>query len=129
VNYNVESDEQISRFLRQSNQLRSSIGRPKFTAFMPPPSGRLSAYRTQGLSRPQIATLGESHVATGLKGHCELVAGDFYAETLTIESVPVPHVRHVDVLGWPNGDEARRIVAYKLADKAVLIAYPAGKDQ
>ena len=72
-----------------------------------------------------VAALGVQYVGrpqSPLKGHCDLAAAEFFHEGLNIESAPSPHERHANVKGWTS-DPRNRIVARKLADKALLTVY------
>ncbi len=57
-----------------------------------------------------------------LKGHCSLAAQDIFLEGLDIVPAPDPHERHANVCGWAV-DPKNRIIARKLADKAILVVY------
>ena len=72
-----------------------------------------------------IVALGAQYVGkpeSPLKGHCDLIAGEFFGEELNIQSDPNPHERHANVHGWTS-EPRNRIVARKLADKAQLTMY------
>lgn len=122
----IDPAESITRYLRNSSHMRPGLGRPHFTAYMPSvPDGSISVYRTTGMAPEGAAVLGAQYVAkpdSPLKGHCDLVAAGFFEEGLNIESAPYPHERHANVGGWTT-DPKNRIVARKLADKAVLTIY------
>ena len=122
----VDATESITRYLRNGSHMRPSQGRPHFSAYLPRiPDGDISVYRTSGMTAADIAALGAQHVGkpdNPLKGHCDLAAAEFFSEKLNVESVPVPHERHANVKGWTN-DPRNRIIARKLADKAVLTVY------
>ena len=122
----VDHAESITRYLRNSSHLRSSLGRPHYSAYLPSvPDGVISVYRTAGMAPVDIEALGSQYVGSPgspLKGHCDLAAGEFFSEGLNIESVPIPHERHANVKGW-TADPRNRIVARKLADKAKLAVY------
>lgn len=122
----VDSTESITRYLRNGSHLRLALGRPHFSAYLPRiPDGDISVYRTSGMTTADIAALGVRYVGkpdSQLKGHCDLLAAAFFVEGLNVESAPVPHDRHANVNGWTN-DPRNRIIARKLADKAVLTVY------
>ena len=122
----VDPSEPITRFLRNSNHMRPSLGRPHFSGFLPrDPAGEISVYRSIGLDDPAIRSPGADYVAkpdAPLKGYCILVADGFYREGLTILPDTTAHERHANVSGW-TGEPRNRIVAKKLADAAVLICY------
>lgn len=122
----IDPTETITRYLRNSSHLRPGLRRPNYTAYMPRvPDGNISVYRTTRMAPEETAGLGAQYVGkpeSPLKGHCDLAADGFFCEGLNIESVPEPHERHANVGGW-TGDPKNRIVARKLADKAVLTIY------
>jgi hypothetical protein len=87
--------------------------------------GDISVYRTLGMAQPDIVSLGSAYVGRPdlpLKGHCYLAAQDIFMEDLDIVPAPNPHERHANVCGWAV-DPKNRIIAKKLADKAVLVVY------
>lgn len=122
----VDPVEEITRFLRNTNHIRAGAGRPHFSAFMPRvQDGEISVYRTRGLGEAEIASLGALYVGRAelpLKGHCNLVAQDIFAEGLNVVPAPDPHERHANICGWA-ADPKNRIIAKKLADKANLVVY------
>ena len=122
----VDPGEEIARFLRSSSHLRRGMGRPHFAAFLPRlQDGDISVYRTLGLERADIVDLGARFVARPelpLQGHCTLTAQDLCAEGLDVVPAPDPHERHANVCGW-TADPKNRIIAKKLADKAILVVY------
>lgn len=122
----VDPGEEITRFLRTTSHLRRGIGRPHFAAFLPRlPDGEISVYRTLGLTQADVIDIGGRFVGRPelpLRGHCCLVAQDFFAEGLDVVSAPNPHERHANVSGW-TADPKNRVIAKKLADKATLVGY------
>lgn len=125
MNDEIEAEEPITRFLRTGSHMRTGKGRPQYAAFLPrAPDGEISVYRTLGLGLAEITELGAKFVSPNapLRGHCTLLAQEFFDEQLTIESAPIPHERHANVRGWTI-DARNRILAHKLADKASLVVY------
>lgn len=122
----VDNPESITRFLRNSSHMRLALGRPHFSAYLPRlPDGDISVYRTSGMLESEVVSLGTQFVGkpeSPLRGHCELSAGEFFVEGLNVVAAPNPHERHANDTGWTN-DPRNRIVARKLADRAILKAY------
>ena len=122
----VDPGEEITRFLRSSSHLRRGMGRPHFAAFLPRlQDGDISVYRTLGMAMTDIVDLGSRFVARPelpLKGHCTLTAQDLFVEGLDVVPAPDPHERHANVCVW-TADPKNRIIARKLADKAILVVY------
>jgi hypothetical protein len=122
----INRREPITRYLRNSSDMRPGLGRPHFKAYLPRlPDGHISVYRTIDMASADIAALGAQYVGkpeSPLKGHCDLIAGEFFDRELNIESDPTPHERHANVHGWTS-EPRNRIVARKLADKAQLTVY------
>ena len=122
----VDPAEEITRFLRSSSHLRRGMGRPHFAALLPRlQDGDISVYRTLGMAKADIVDLGARFVARPelpLKGHCSLTAQDLFVEGLNVVPAPDPHERHANVCGW-TADPKNRIIARKLADKAILVVY------
>lgn len=126
MNEAVDSQEPITRYLRNTSDIRPGLGRPNYRAYLPRrPDGQISVYRTIDLVPADIVALGAQYVGkpeSPLKGHCALIAGEFFGEELNIQSDPNPHERHANVHGWTS-EPRNRIVARKLADKAQLTMY------
>jgi len=120
--------ERLSRFIFDSGQLRAAAPRIKHHAFMPPPTGRLSVYWTEGVGEEAVWAICAAHV-TPLRTKPVLVRGDFnslavYAENLRVDVDGVPHERHANVVGWEMGSTKTRLQALKLAESAECVPAP-----
>ena len=122
----VEPYEQIARFVRNSKDMRRSVGRPGYRAYLPrEESGEISVYRTTDVTDGEIRHIGANYVATPtspIKGYCCLVASAFLVEGLYILPAPDRHYRHANVAGWDN-DAENRLIARRLAEQADLVEY------
>lgn len=122
----VDPAEEVTRYLRNSNHMRTALRRPHYSAFMPRvQDGEVSVFRTSGMEKAEILVLGAQFVGRPelpLRGHCNLVAQDIFLEGLNVEPAPAPHERHANIVGWA-ADPKNRIIARKLAEKARLVAY------
>lgn len=118
--------ESLSRYSFQQNRIRPSDSTVRYTAFEPPPTGRLSVYWTTGLSNPHIWQICQQHVEPAV-GKPAIARADFnslhvYAEQLTVDLNGVPHERHANVIGWNLADPTKtRLQAIKLASVATLV--------
>ena len=122
----VADDELVARFIRNSSDMRPDLGRPRYSALIPPRSrGDMSVCRAAGLSDSQIRAIGTEYVEQPpqvLKGYCLLSAQHFRAEHLDVVAAPHPFPAHANVVGWPP-DEDARLIAKRLADLAHLVKY------
>lgn len=120
----VAPSERISRFVLSKHQFKSSAGKIKHNAFMPPTSGGLSVYRTQELNEDDIWSIGTDYVAAPqgktVYARGDLLAGQILGAKLGIESVPRPHPRHADIVGWPQEKDEQKMCAVELANAATL---------
>ena len=117
--------ERLTRFVFDSGQLRASAPRIKYSAFMPPPSGRLSVFWTSNLGDDAVWDICATHVAP-LRGKPVLARGDFnsllvYAHDLRVDVDGIPDPRHANVVGWDMGSTKTRLQALKLAEAAECI--------
>lgn len=120
--------EALTRYLTDKKQLRSSDGTVRHTAFMPPKTARLSLYWTTGLPDEEIWHLGQMYVVPfrgAMVARADLNSLDVYGQGLRVESVPVPHERHVEILGWNLSSTETRLKALKLAEVATVHFPPA----
>lgn len=123
----TRADARISRFLLASNQFARSTGRVKTSAFLPPPSRRLSVFESTTASEGRIWELGTVHVASPrrkrLHARADLGAATILVESLAIEPAPPPP-EHANVVGWPENDGSEEEIAIRLAKRARLVLNP-----
>jgi hypothetical protein len=117
----------LTRFLFHSNELRRSIGKPHFRAFLPGRSGRCSVFRTHELVDSDVWNLGETHVAPG-RGTPVIARADLPDEVvleveLTIEA-DEPPPRHHNLVGWSSDRAANQMRALSLANASTLAIDP-----
>lgn len=120
MNEAVDSQEPITRYLRNTSDIRPGLGRLHYKAYLPRrPDGQMSVYRIIEMVSAVIVALGAQYVGkpeSPLKGRCDLIAGEFFGEELNIQPDPKPHERHANVHGWTS-EPRNRIVARKLPRK------------
>jgi hypothetical protein len=101
----VSDSERISRYLVEKSKFSAVNRRVKPNAFVPPPSGKLSVYRTEGQEESEIWNLGVEHVGRVLGkpilARADLKASDFSQRNLRFEPDGVPHPRHCNIINWP----------------------------
>lgn len=88
----VKPDENLLRYILQSNQIRTSDKTVKYTAFMPAPNGKTSVFRTSGLQQEHIWKIGDD--------------------------VAVP--RHANLTAWPDESSKQMAIALELTASSRL---------
>lgn len=121
----VSENERISRFLLDKGHIRTSDKTVKYNAFMPPKTGKLSVYRTEGVAEAEIWNIGQEKVAairkSPLIGRADLLAQDIFDKGLDVVPETSPHPLHADIVGWEADTALVRLIALKLAATAKLI--------
>jgi hypothetical protein len=118
----VKSDENLSRYIIQSNQIRTSDKTVKYTAFMPAPNGKTSVFRTSGLQEEDIWEIGNNVAVQrqrNLYGRAEVAAGQVFDVGLHIEADDVPP-RHANLTDWPDESSKQMAIALELEASAQL---------
>ena len=98
--------ETLARYLLSKTQFSSQKWVVKSSAFMPPPSGELSVFRTGGMDAEAVWELGERCVAgpqgRTLKARADILAGDVGEVGLTVHADDAPP-RHASKIGRASG--------------------------
>jgi hypothetical protein len=118
----VQLDENLSRFIIQSNQIRTSDKTVKYTAFMPAPNGKTSVFRTSGLQEEDIWEIGNNVAVQrqrNLYGRADVTAGLVFGVGLSIEADDIPP-RHANLTDWPDESSKQMAIALELAASARL---------
>ena len=114
--------ESIARHCRNNSHIAGG-GRVKYSAFMPPPNGRLSVVRSDGLTTQEVETIGRQFVHPEVKGHATLTANEILDRNLLFDPNGVPFSQHANVLNWHDDDARNRLIAAALASASVLSKY------
>jgi hypothetical protein len=125
----VSDGERITRYINQTKKMRPGIGRPKYTAFMPPENRRVSVCRSQDLTETEIWQIADQFVGPTVAradiSAAQIIADfsseNIQAEPLLIEPVPHPYPRHADIVNWPVDVDIQRAIAVELANRANLV--------
>jgi hypothetical protein len=105
----------------------ATIGRVKPAALLPQWNEdrnrfETSTHRTDGLRPDQIWAIGYRYVEKNrrirARGHSQ--ASLVTAQALHFDINGEPYPRHVDVFGWPDGEDARLMRATEIADGMTL---------
>lgn len=119
----LAADEQLARFLLQSNQFSATKGLVKRRAFTPTTKGQTSVYRIQGLQPEGIYRLGRRHVAPEptktIYGWGTVLVRIVEAQGLSVVPDNRPP-RHANIEGWPNDKDEQMLLAHELAAAASL---------
>ena len=122
----VDAAEPITRYIFSSSHFSAQLSRIKHNAFMPPPSGGTSVFRTSGLVETDIWAIGQGiSTQRGQQLHArgDLLTRDVLSLTLAVEpSEPPP--RHANITGWPHEKDQIKLRAMELAEKATLRVPP-----
>jgi hypothetical protein len=119
----VNPSEPVSRFLLKGD-VRPDGKTIKHSAFMPPPTLRLSVFLVSNLSDQQIWELAVENVepARGtVIGRGNLSVSQVVARRLKVSSDVDPTSRHANIIDWPEDRDERATIAKDLAADA----YPA----
>jgi len=126
----VAATESVSRFLLSKKLFAATTGRVKPAALLPYWNQKrrrfeTSTHRTDDLRPEQIWAIGYRHVENLAqnrqirgRGHCQ--AAVVTAQALGFHVNGRPYPRHVDVVGWPDEEDARLMRATEIADSMTL---------
>lgn len=121
----INSQEVIARYITSQRWYSRQKDIVKPQAFMPPPNLKLSVFRIDNLSEPEIWKIGIKKVInkmnkpTNLHGRADIQALKIFDSNLQIEPDNTPP-RHANIIGWPELKEKRISIAQELAAKASL---------
>lgn len=124
----VELSEKLSRFILQSNWIRTSDSTAKPAAFLPnPQNGETSVFRTSGITEQNTWEIGDREVADRrakpILGRADILARDIMSRNLQIKpSEPPP--RHANIIGWPDEKSKQLQIAVELAADASYYTKP-----
>jgi hypothetical protein len=125
VTEEINSQEVIARYITSQRWYSRQKDIVKPQAFMPPPNLKLSVFRIDNLSEPEIWKIGINKVInkinkpTNLHGRADIQALNILGNNLQIEPDNTPP-RHANIIGWPELKEKRISIAQELAAKASL---------
>lgn len=90
----------------------------------------VSVFRTNGLTEQEIWLLGKLHgpklsPKQCIHGRGDLKVFEFRKQNyVKVEPDVAHHIRHANIVGWPENSELQRHIANILADKAKLVLKP-----
>ena len=91
---------------------------------MPNRNGETSVYRIIDLGDQEIFEIGHRFVAQKMNkpllGRADVKVYNILEKDLSVVSVPDPHPRHANIVGWPEERVKYRLIAVELADEAEL---------
>lgn len=124
----VTSDEQLARFILFGDWVRKSNKTVKQDAFIPHPHPDLSVTRHKNLSEQELWQAGQgiadARPAT-LHGRADIRAAEVRRQALEVEPKPIAsNPNHANVIRWPVGKPAQKIIAQELAAKANFVPMP-----
>jgi hypothetical protein len=121
----INGQEAIARYITSSRWYSREKNIVKPLTFMPPPDLKLSVFRIDNLSEPEIWKIGFEKVISkmiqpkNLHGRADIQALNILENNLQIEPDNTPP-RHADIIGWPELKEEQKSIAQELAAKASL---------
>lgn len=119
----VGDSEQVARYLFSDKLFAASLSRVKHHAFSPS-GGEASVFRIDNLSELQIWKLGALAGASrrqSPRARADISAAKVRAARLDVVAAPLTHVRHANIVGWPNDREQQRLLAMELATASKLV--------
>jgi hypothetical protein len=121
--------EMLARFIVQKNHVRADLSL-RHDPFVPSKkTGQLSVYAIANLGEADIWSIGKKHVADVIQkplyGRADFNSLRVYEAGLKVESAPIPHPRHANIVGWDLESTAPRAQALKLAAEAIFRPAPA----
>ena len=116
----VASSEPLSRFIYQSNHFNANTKKINSSAFLPPPNRELSVFRIFRLGDSEIWEIGNTIRAKPTKARADVVAGKIQQAGLTVIPETSAHVRHANIVGWPETKHEQKVFAIKLSQAATL---------
>lgn len=91
---------------------------------MPNKDGQTSIYRIDGLKEIDIYEIGRKFVADlfgkPLMGRADIGVWEILNRKLSVKPDPIPHLRHGNIIDWPNEKSEKKLIAMELADEARL---------
>ena len=121
----INGQEAIARYITSGKWYSREKNTVKPKAFMPPLDLRLSVFRIDNLSEPEIWKIGFQEVIEKMKqplnlhGRADIQALNILVNNLQIDPDNTPP-RHASIIGWPELKEERISIAQELAAKASL---------
>ena len=121
----VADDEDLARFLTQSNHFNTQVAKP--AAFLPQPSSRnTSVSRHARVPLNDLKALGTAAAGTRkLYGAALFKAADVRSACLAVESSEPP-LRHAVIAGWPWNDADPEMQKARQKELAVQLCSAAG---
>ena len=123
-------DECLARFVLFGRWIRrfGNTETVKADAFIPHPYPNLSVTRHLSLSEQELWRIGNEiaklRPAT-LYGRADVSVAEAMNHKLQVAPDPVPgNPNHANVIGWPLGKPAQKIIALELAAAAVFVSQP-----
>lgn len=121
----INGQEAIARYITSKRWYSREKNVVKPQAFMPPSDLRLSVFRIDNLSEPEIWKIGFKQVISkmnqprNLHGRADIQALNILKNNLQIDPDNTPP-RHASIIGWPELKEEQKSIAQELAAKASL---------
>ena len=118
----VSDEENLARFLTQSNHFNAVMVRP--AAFLPnPKNGQTSVFRQGNESHEAVWQVGKDQVAGGRNIHGVAIFKAKHVREVQLDVVAKePPPRHANIIGWPNIASDPELEKAKRKDLANQIA-------
>lgn len=91
---------------------------------MPAKNNETSVYRISSLNTTEIWDIGKNFVSEKrnkpLLGRADILTSDVLNTGLNVQPDPKPHPLHANIIGWPEEQSERKLVAIELANNAQL---------
>jgi hypothetical protein len=125
ISKTIDGQETLARFITSKSGYSRGKNVVKPQAFMPPLDLRLSVFRINNLSEPEIWQIGlkkiidKMKIPRNLHGRADIKALNILENGLKINPDDTPP-RHANIIGWPELKEEQKSIAQELAAKASL---------
>ncbi len=123
--YTVHENEPIARYIFSKSHISRSIGKPKAAAYLPNPKNQeTSVFRTMHLKLQDVFDIGNSvgkKRNQSLKGWGSIVSKDVLKTGLNITPEIKSHIRHANIIDWPEKKSEQKLLALKIAENSVFI--------
>lgn len=120
----IPQSEQLTRYILHKSNYSPTIGRVKYNTFMPDKNSETSVYRIASLDTTEIWNIGKNFVSKKrerpLLGRADILTSDVLAVRLNVQPDPKPHPLHANIIGWPEEQSERKLIAIELAANAQL---------
>lgn len=116
----VAPDEQITRYIYESNKYKVNSRTVHARAFLPDSRNETSVCRITGLEKERIWSTGRKLRGKPAKARADILAAKIVETKLKVKPAPRDHIRHAVIVGWPREKHEHMMLATLIANAATL---------